>query len=118
MDKSGRICASVEVIERGPGHRFEVPKKDGEPAPAFVVRYEGRAYAFLNRCAHVSVELDWEQGQFFDTTRLYLICATHGAIYEPDSGRCIAGPCKGARLTAIAVDEHDGSVYLTQQSPI
>lgn len=111
MDESGRICGSAEVLEKGPGRRFEVPLAGGS-APAFVVRYEGRAYAFLNRCAHASVELDWEQGQFFDTTRLYLICATHGAIYEPDSGRCIAGPCKGARLTAIAVEEHDDAIFL------
>lgn len=111
MVSSGRICASADVLERGPGRRFEVDRA-GEPAPAFVVRFNGRAYAFVNRCAHASVELDWEQGQFFDITRLYLICATHGAIYEPDSGRCIAGPCKGARLTAIAVEEREGSIFL------
>lgn len=110
MGKSNRICASLDLVEGGPGQRFEV-LQGGTPAPAFAIRYNGRAFAFLNRCAHQSVELDWEQGQFFDCTRLYLICATHGAIYEPDSGRCIAGPCKGAKLTAIAVEEHDGSIF-------
>lgn len=111
MDKSGRICASADLVERGPGHRFEV-RQAGNLAPAFVVRYNGRACAFLNRCAHASVELDWEPGQFFDPTRVYLICSTHGAIYEPDSGRCIAGPCKGALLSAIAVEERDDSIFL------
>jgi len=111
MDKLHRICASAELIERGPGRRFEV-RLDGELAPAFVVRYNGRACAFLNRCAHVSVELDWEPGRFFDPAQVYLICSTHGAVYEPDSGRCVAGPCKGARLSAIAVEERDGSIYL------
>ncbi|MBK7664026.1 MAG: Rieske 2Fe-2S domain-containing protein [Sterolibacteriaceae bacterium] len=111
MDKSVRICSSTEVVERGQGHRFEL-RQAGESAPAFVVRYNGRARAFFNRCAHVSVELDWELGQFFDPTRVYLICSTHGAIYEPDSGRCIAGPCKGARLSAIAVQELDGWIFL------
>lgn len=105
-----RICGSDELIERGPGFRFEVIRA-GQPAPAFVVRYKGRACAFINRCAHVPVELDWEPGQFFDPARVYLICATHGAIYEPNSGRCIAGACKGAKLTPIAVEEHDGSIF-------
>ena len=111
MDKSGRICASAELLESGPGRRFEVPYQ-GALAPAFVVRYHGQVRAFLNRCAHVSVELDWEPGQFFDPARVYLICSTHGAIYEPDGGRCIAGPCKGARLTTVSVEERDGSIFL------
>ena len=111
MDSPGRICASADLVERGPGFRFEV-KLAGEAVPAFVVRYEGRAYAFLNRCAHVSVELDWENGQFFDSARLYLICSTHGALYEPDSGYCVAGPCKGANLSAVAVRERDGAIFV------
>ncbi len=111
MDRSVRICASADLVERGPGFRFKV-RRAGELAPAFVIRYEGRPQAFLNRCAHVSVELDWENGQFFDSSRLYLICSTHGAMYEPDSGYCVAGPCKGASLTAIAVEERDGAVFL------
>lgn len=110
MDNARRICASDAVSERGPGVRFEVVRS-GRSESAFVVRYNGRVYAFLNRCAHLGVELDWEQGQFFDPARLYLICATHGATYEPDSGRCIAGPCKGARLVAVPVEEYDGSIY-------
>ena len=50
-------------------------------AAAFAVRFRGRVRAFLNRCGHLPVELDWEEGRFFDASGLYLICATHGALY-------------------------------------
>ncbi len=48
----------------------------------------------------------------FDDSGLYLICATHGAICLPDSGRCIDGPCRGARLAQLDVFERNGGVFL------
>ena len=104
------ICASDAVAEGGRGVRFPV-RAFGADATGFVVRYGGRAYAYLNRCAHVPIELDWAEGEFFDTSGLYLMCATHGAVYVPDSGHCAGGPCRGGRLRPIAVAETDGKIY-------
>jgi nitrite reductase/ring-hydroxylating ferredoxin subunit len=39
------------------------------------------------------------------------MCATHGALYEPTTGHCAGGPCRGGRLRKIAVVEHDGKIY-------
>lgn len=108
------ICASAALVEGGDGVRFEVAAADGL-APAFAVRYGGQVCAYLNRCAHVPVELDWQPGRFFDITGGYLICAVHGAHYEPRSGRCVMGPCKGRGLVRVAVTEHDGNVYLMEE---
>lgn len=108
------ICASSDLLEGGAGVRFEVAVAAGGLAAAFVVRFDGRPRGFLNRCAHVPVELDWQPGQFFDEEGRYLICATHGAVYEPDGGRCIAGPCPGRSLVALDVAEHDGAVWLKE----
>lgn len=105
------ICPSQDLRERGAGVRFSVETVRGAK-PAFVVRYHGKVQAYLNRCAHVWVELDAQPGQFFDFTGLYLACSTHGALYVPESGYCIGGPCKGQRLTKLAVEERDGAVYL------
>jgi len=76
-----------------------------------VVRFLGTVYGYLNQCAHVPTELDWQEGQFFDHSGLYLMCATHGAVYEPESGRCVGGPCRGGRLLALQVLECQGMVY-------
>ncbi|HWQ39799.1 MAG TPA: Rieske 2Fe-2S domain-containing protein [Burkholderiales bacterium] len=113
--KQRLICRSDQLRERGKGWRFTVELLDGEPAAAFAVRYRGRVYAYLNRCAHVGVELDWTEGEFFDFSGLYLVCATHGAAYHPDSGRCAGGPCRGGRLTPLPLVERDGCVFLAEE---
>jgi nitrite reductase/ring-hydroxylating ferredoxin subunit len=105
------ICASAVLVERGRGVRFTI-EYQGESRAAFAIRYNGRAYAYLNRCAHVQVELDWLEGEFFDHSKLYLICATHGATYEPESGHCVLGPCRGQSLVALPVMEQGGEVLL------
>jgi nitrite reductase/ring-hydroxylating ferredoxin subunit len=107
------ICASGALTDGGPGIRFEVCR-DGEMLAAFAVRFRGVARAWLNECRHQSTELDWNPGEFFDAERLYLICATHGALYEPDTGLCIDGPCRGASLAAVAISEHDGAIYCSE----
>lgn len=108
------ICAAADLPERGRGLRFEVAGPRG-PEAAFAVRFQGRVHAYLNRCAHVPVQLDWNEGEFFDFSGLYLVCATHGATYLPESGRCVAGPCKGARLVPLEVSERNGAVYLREE---
>jgi nitrite reductase/ring-hydroxylating ferredoxin subunit len=110
------ICASTDLGEGGDGVRFEVHDPAGA-VPAFAIRYGGKVYAYLNRCAHVPVQLDWLEGKFFELSRHALICAVHGAQYDPRSGRCFLGPCKGASLRALDVEERDGSVYLLRAGP-
>jgi nitrite reductase/ring-hydroxylating ferredoxin subunit len=104
------ICGSDALVDAGNGVRFPV-LAFGEEATGFVVRYGGKVYGYLNRCAHVPVELDWFKGEFFESSKLYLMCSTHGAIYAPESGVCTGGPCRGGRLRPIAVHESAGSVY-------
>ena len=104
------ICDSAEIVDGGKGVRFPVTA-NGEDSTAFVVRYEQRARAYLNRCAHVPMELDWNQGEFFESSGLYLMCATHGALYEPDTGKCAGGPCRGGKLHPIAVMERDNKIF-------
>jgi nitrite reductase/ring-hydroxylating ferredoxin subunit len=108
------ICASADLADGGRGVRFEVVRY-GRAEPAFVIRYRGRVHAYLNRCGHVPAELDWVEGQFFDADGLYLICATHGALYDPATGACLGGRCEGRGLLALSVCEAQGNVYLVQE---
>jgi nitrite reductase/ring-hydroxylating ferredoxin subunit len=106
------ICASADLQDAGRGVRFEV-EYFGESAPAFAIRYRGTVHAYLNRCAHVAMELDWQEGVFFDADGRDLLCSTHGATYDAASGRCVGGPCIGGRLLKLDVEERDGMVYFT-----
>jgi nitrite reductase/ring-hydroxylating ferredoxin subunit len=104
------ICESAALAEAGRGVRFEV-EYFGETAPAFAVRKNGTAHGYLNRCAHVAMELDWQEGVFFDFEGRDLLCSTHGATYDAATGRCIGGPCNGSPLVKLRLEERDGLVY-------
>lgn len=107
------ICGSGELVDGGDGIRFEVQWM-GAAQTAFAVRYRGRVHAYLNRCAHVPVEMDWQPGKFFDASGLYLICAVHGALYDPQTGACLLGRCENRGLHALEVAEKDGGIYLIE----
>ena len=104
------LCPSEQLAERGDAVAFEVLQYR-QPVRAFALRVDGRVVAYLNRCVHTPVEMDWQEGKFLDMDREYILCSIHGAAYEPASGRCVGGPCVGGRLTAIEVEERDGQVY-------
>lgn len=105
------ILKSADLQNEAKGLRFALPTL-GEFATGFVVRFHDKPYAYINQCAHVSVELDWNEGEFFTAQKDYLICATHGAHYQPDTGLCVMGPCKGKRLKPLEVIEQNQQVII------
>jgi nitrite reductase/ring-hydroxylating ferredoxin subunit len=105
------ICPSAALPDGGSGVRFALESHGGEEK-GFAVRYRGEVRAFVNRCPHLGTELDWQPGEFFEESGLYLVCSTHGAIFAPDTGYCVAGPCHGASLEPLQVREDDGQVFL------
>lgn len=106
------ICESGALEEKAKGIRFALPER-GTHSTGFAIRYAGQVYAYVNACAHVPIELDWNEGDFFDTSRHYLLCATHGAHYRPHDGYCVMGPCKGKRLEQLKVVEREGQVFVS-----
>ena len=102
------LCASGELAEGGRAVLFDVVY-GGQTCRAFAIRFEGVAHAYLNRCTHVAMELDFQPGRVFDDSGQWLLCATHGAAYRPDSGACAGGPCRGG-LVKIALSESGGVV--------
>jgi len=104
------LCASAALADGGAAHLFDVLLWRA-PARAFALRFEGRVVCYVNRCAHVPVEMDWQPGEFLDADRRFIVCSMHGALYEPASGRCVGGPCVGEHLLALDVSEQSGWVY-------
>ncbi len=78
---------------------------------AFAVRFRGRVYAYLNTCRHQLLPLDFGDAHYFDDAYDALVCCHHGARYRPETGECFAGPCVGAALTPLAVEERDGALW-------
>ncbi|HEX2542260.1 MAG TPA: Rieske 2Fe-2S domain-containing protein [Caldimonas sp.] len=104
------LCASGQLEEKGRALVFDV-SHFREPARAFVLRFEGRVVAYLNRCVHVPTELDWQPGVFLDSGREFILCSIHGAAYDPRNGRCAGGPCGQGKLLRIEAVEDAGQVY-------
>lgn len=106
------VCDAGALVEGGDGVRFTVQTADAGALDAFAVRYQGRVRAYLNRCSHVPIELDWIEGHFFDNDPRYLVCATHGALYDSGTGACVSGPCAGRGLVALETCETEGTVFV------
>ena len=103
------LCTSTELVDGGRAVGFDVLYA-GQSQRAFAVRYQGQVHAYLNRCSHVPMEMDYQENRFFDDSGRWLMCATHGATYAPDTGTCVGGPCRGG-LVKIALTESDGMVH-------
>jgi nitrite reductase/ring-hydroxylating ferredoxin subunit len=103
------LCNSQDLVDSAAAVPFDVVH-GGLHSRAFAVRFEGQVHAYLNRCTHVAMEMDWQPNQFFDDTGQWLLCSTHGAAYQPSSGECGGGPCQGG-LVKINLSEADGVVY-------
>lgn len=104
------LCAGSELAERGTAFVWDVLLW-GEAVRAFALRFDGVPVAYINRCAHVPTEMDWQYGEFLDGDREWIMCSIHGAVYDPRDGRCVGGPCLNGRLMPVQVEERGGTVY-------
>ena len=103
------LCQSADLQDSGLAVPFDVVYA-GQTCRAFAVRFEGQVQAYLNRCTHVAMEMDYQPDRFFDADGRWLMCATHGATYAPDTGECVGGPCRGG-LVKITLSESQGVVH-------
>lgn len=78
-----------------------------------VFRFEGKVYAYINRCVHMPRKLDCEKDQIFDKSGRFLRCSMHGIVYQPETGASVSTICEGERLRAVALCEEDGEVVIT-----
>jgi nitrite reductase/ring-hydroxylating ferredoxin subunit len=78
----------------------------------FLVRRGGEVFAYENACPHLGAPLETLPDQFLTRDKALIVCSFHGAQFQIGDGLCIAGPCKGKRLAALAVTVKDGTIAL------
>jgi nitrite reductase/ring-hydroxylating ferredoxin subunit len=106
-----RLCRADDVPEgAGRGFRFGAGT---EQIALFVIRRGGALFAYVNSCPHMGTPLDWLPDRFFDRSGEHLLCGTHGALFRPEDGQCVRGPCFGRRLTGVVARAENGEVVAT-----
>ena len=82
------------------------------PFRGFIIRRGQDVFAYQNVCAHVGHPLNWSPDSFLTIDRSAIICASHGATYEIETGKCFAGPGVGGALRKVDVSVRGGIVYV------
>lgn len=98
----------IEELRPGCPRGFRV----GQDLSLVALRTATGIRLYRNRCPHAGFELNWLPDRFLDHSGRYLHCQVHGALFAPESGRCLAGPCAGKRLEPVPHQERDGGLYL------
>ena len=92
-----RLCALADIAD--PGAKGFVFRAGEHLFAGFVVRRDGALRGFIDRCPHTGTPLAVFQDRYFTRERDLLLCATHGALFRPEDGVCVAGPCEGRALS-------------------
>jgi len=105
-----KVCRILDVADPG-CFEFELTTGD-KMITGFVVRWQGHWYGYENRCPHTGASLNWMPHQFFDAGLEHLVCGLHGALFQPQDGACIYGPCVGQALSPVPVLVREGDVFV------
>jgi nitrite reductase/ring-hydroxylating ferredoxin subunit len=100
MSGSAEWRCAAATVPSGRTATFRI-QRDGRTVHGFVVNHGGQYRAYVNSCPHVGTPLDLWPNEFYTDDGRDLICSTHGALFDPTSGRCTAGPCVGDRLMPL-----------------
>jgi nitrite reductase/ring-hydroxylating ferredoxin subunit len=92
----------VAALQQGETRVFSFPTAYGD-MQGFVIRHDGELRAYENKCRHWPIPLDYGDGDFYFASVDRIVCKTHGAMYDPATGECDAGPCAGLSLTSFPI---------------
>ncbi len=105
------VVGRLDELEDPGCREFRIGAGDW-PFRGFVVRQGDEVFAYQNYCMHVGHPLNFKPDSFLTKDNSLIICASHGALYEIDTGVCVAGPCPGKTLRSVQVDVVAGEIVV------
>ena len=102
LDLERVVCRLGDLEEHG-SRAFTIGNGDW-PLRGFVVRCGNEVRGYVNRCPHAGHPLDLRPHRFLTPDRALILCSSHGALFEKDAGRCLAGPCSGQQLRPVPLE--------------
>ncbi|MDG1707927.1 MAG: Rieske 2Fe-2S domain-containing protein [Emcibacteraceae bacterium] len=104
------LCAFDEISD---GDAKEFSYRSGSDIHDIFIQRQGAAvFAYVNVCPHAGTPLNMDEDTFMEKTGRYLMCHTHGALFQLEDGLCVAGPCNGASLRAVDVAIENGNIVV------
>ena len=106
------LCHAQELQKTGA--RSIVLGEGADTLDVLVIERGGVRRAYINACPHQFIPLETFPDWVFTEDREHLVCTGHGALFVPETGQCVEGPCEGDSLTALKILERDGEIYLAE----
>jgi len=112
IDVERVICRLSDIAD--PGARGFTLGRGDWPLRGFVVRENDNVWGYVNRCPHAGHPLNLQPHRFLTPGRELILCSSHGALFDRQTGFCIAGPCGGQSLTSVPLTVDAGYVMLAE----
>jgi nitrite reductase/ring-hydroxylating ferredoxin subunit len=116
IDLTRVICPLHDLAD--PGAKGFTMGEGEWPLRGFVVRRGDSVHAYVNHCPHAGFPLNWQPDHFLVPGAPLILCVMHGALFEMQTGQCVAGPCAGNSLQSLPVHVRDGYVLLDDAVPL
>jgi nitrite reductase/ring-hydroxylating ferredoxin subunit len=102
------LCALSDLPD--PGARNFVLEIGGKRFHGFVVRRGLTVIGFVDSCPHMGLPLAKRLDAYLTEDAKLIQCDWHGALFRPEDGLCVGGPCQGQSLLAWPVEVVNGVI--------
>ena len=106
---AGIALGSIEAIAPGQSRGYVVQMRAGR-FHGFAVRRGDGVVGYVDRCPHAGLPLAQVLDRYLTDDGQLITCSWHGALFEPQTGACVGGPCVGARLSPWPVRVESGRI--------
>jgi nitrite reductase/ring-hydroxylating ferredoxin subunit len=111
IDVERVVCRLTDLDQHGGARGFTIGRGEW-PLRGFVVRSGDTVHGYVNYCPHAGHPLNLKPHQFLTHDGSLILCSSHGALFEKQTGYCVAGPCAGKQLRPIPLEVESGFVML------
>jgi nitrite reductase/ring-hydroxylating ferredoxin subunit len=102
------LCALDDLPDPGAkGFRF---REGAKMFAGFIVRRGEAVLGYVDSCPHAGWPLAAFDDRYLTRDGALILCAGHAALFRPEDGACVAGPCAGEALTPWPVKVEAGRV--------
>ena len=115
MDLEPAYLCLLNQLEEGNAKGFD-PWLEGRDT-VVALKWRGEVRAYRNLCPHLDVAMQYRKDKFMSGDGKHIVCFAHGALFRPDDGECVLGPCLGQSLRPLAVIQDEGQALWVARSP-